>query len=264
MHVSIDNRRATRFLEPGGRALCRAGSTTLRYQIQDTSTSGIALSGPGLQLGTPVALRLWWPMIGSANASGVVCRNDPSSHKVSVKYTHDEGIGDLLRDLSAIAIMRQTEPTALFCGNNHAIHQAMEHLDEAGFEYEHATTPLEAFCLVQDPWRPFTTLACAPTPLWLEFAEVMETENPQLRRVLLADENTSGAHERAVENGTVHNILCEPWHPYGLYEALGLKLSQEPCLCCGARIAPAAVVFCAQCSSRSTQLCELDDLGEGD
>lgn len=244
--------------------MCKAGSTTLHYQIQDASSSGVALNGPEIGLGTPVSLRLWWPKIGSAHATGVVSRHDPTSHKLGVQYIEGDGMGDLLRHLSAIALLRATEPTPLFCGKSTSMLMAMEQLADAGFDYEQAKTPLDAFRLMRDPWKPLTTIVCGPDPLWLEFASVIGAENPHLRRVLLCDEFNSRDLEGAVGAGVVHGFLREPWIPEGLFAELGLNLGPEPCLCCGARIAPASVAFCAGCSARSRRLCELDDLRGGD
>lgn len=258
------SQRATRYIEPGGRALCKTGATSTHYQIQDTSSSGVALSGPKIPPGTQVSLHLRWPQIGSAHATGVVRRHDPRDHKLGVQYVEGDGLSDLLRDLSAIALMRATEPTPLFCGSSTAMQRCMEQLADTGFDFEHARTPLDAFRLLRDPWKPLTTMVCSPDALWLEFASIIRAELPHLRRVLLCDESSGRNLERAVEMGVVQGLLRDPWHPDVLYAQLGLRLGLEPCLCCGARIASAALPFCTGCSARSRRLCELDDLCGGD
>ncbi len=258
---TTENRRAgARFLQPGGTAICHTGTTSQRYCIQDASRSGVALGGAALEIGAPVTLQLWWPLIGSATAQGVVCRRDPQTNSVGVKYTDDRGVGELVQKLSAIALLRRTAPRPLFCGESAILRRVMEQLADAGFQYEYARTPLEALIHVQDPWKPLTTAVCTNHSRWSEFSNFLSAEHPMLRRLVLDDNGDLFA----ADSQGYEEVLARPWHPIELYRILGLQIHEDPCICCGAPMPKSAEAFCGVCVGRSSELSEFDDLGEGD
>ena len=264
------NRRGSaRHRAPGGTALCQAGSTTERYRIEDASKSGVALKGgPPLALGTPVKIELWWPMIGGATGHGVVCRQaqDESNDngKLAVCYTNMAGMSDLIGNFVAIEQMRRDEPMPAFCGTSAELKSAMDALERAGFAFEICKAPLAALQLLQNPWKPITSIVLSPTMPWLDFSVFVGSEYPDLRRVMLNSAESSADTRLAIDHAIVDLALRQPWQTASLFQALGLRLSDQRCLSCQARLATTVSPFCSNCRRRSTDLDLRDDLGGGD
>lgn len=265
MNNTDSNRRgSTRHAEPFGTAICQVAGAISYYHIRDASKSGVALEGPSIHTGTPVDVEMHWPLIGKATGQAVVRRQIKDEGEFALEFTRTAGVGRLMGKLRTIERQRLEEPTPLFCGSGTALDRALEDLRSQGVNYEAVNSPLAALRLLQDPWKPITSLVLSPTMRWIDFSVFVATEFPMLRRVLLHEADSGADARLAIEHALVDMALFEPWTQEALYGALGLSLTGQKCLSCQNRLTSPASPFCATCQSRSTNLDVRDDLGGGD
>ncbi len=221
----INRRESVRHAEPFGSASCRVGDTAWHYHIRDASTSGVALAGPTIALGTSVDVELHWPSIGKASGRAIVSRQGHAEENFALHFTHTAGVGELMSKLATVEQQRLDDPRPLFCGEGKALKRALAELRSEGVRCEVASSPLEALRQLQDPWLPITSIVLSPTMPWIELSVHVGTEHPSLRRIIL-HEPQSGADSRlAIEHSWVDMALHEPWQVKQVYQALGLALS---------------------------------------
>ena len=265
MNNTTSNRRgSTRHAEPFGTAICQVAGAPSYYHIRDASKSGVALEGPSIPTGTAVKVEMHWPLIGKATGQAVVRRQTKEKEEFALEFTRTSGVGRLMGKLRTIERQRVEEPMPLFCGKGIAAERALEELRNQGVNYEAVNSPLAALRLLQDPWKPITSLALSPSKRWIDFSVFVASEFPTLRRVLLHESDSEVDARLALENAQIDMALSEPWTSQTLYSSLGLSLTGRQCLSCQNRLTSPASPFCATCQSRSTNLDIRDDLGGGD
>jgi hypothetical protein len=265
MNNTTNNRRvSTRHAEPFGTAICHVAGAVSYYHIRDASKSGVALEGPSIHTGTSVDVELHWPLIGKARGKAVVRRQLKDKGEFALEFTRTLGVGRLMGKLRTVERQRLEEPMPLFCGKGSALERAQEELRNQGVNYEAVNSPLDALLLLQDPWKPITSLVLSPTMPWSEFSDLAASEFPTLRRVLLLEPDNNADARIAVKHAQVDMALYEPWLPKALYATLGLSLTGQECLSCQNPLTSPASPFCATCRNRSTNLDIRDDLGGGD
>jgi hypothetical protein len=265
MNNTTSNRRgSTRHAEPFGTAICQVAGAVSYYHIRDASKSGVALEGPSIQTGTTVDVEMNWPSIGKATGKAVVRRQIKDKGEFALEFTRTFGLGHLMGKLRTVERQRLEEPMPLFCGKGSALDRALEELRDQGVNYEAVNSPLAALRLLQDPWRPITSLVFSPSTRWIEFSVLVASEFPTLRRVLVHDSARDANKRLITENALVDMALHEPWTRKTLYATLGLSLTGKQCLSCQNSLTSPASPFCATCHSRSTNLDIRDDLGGGD
>lgn len=264
--ISHNNRRrSSRHTQPGGYASCLTSGSVGRYRVNDASRTGVALhGGPNIEVGTEVGVSLWWPSIGRAAAHGFVCRQDDNAGKLAVTYTDDDGMTDLVQKLRTIEQLRADEPIPLICGSHPLVSSVIDHLENAGIAFLRAKSPLDVLNHLQNPWEPITSLVFQPDPIWFSISELVGEQHPGVRRVLINSGERSTGAATVAEQSQFDRALAKPWHPHGLYDALGLDVGGTHCVCCELPLASKLSSFCALCVSRSTNLTAFDDLGGGD
>jgi hypothetical protein len=149
----------------------------------------------------------------------------------------------------------------MFCGHNEEMRLVMEELDEMGLSYLQVERPISALCMLRNPWLPVSTVVVPPGSHWLVFAGLLGRNYPRLRRLLVDQGLSPQGVGLAMTHKIVDDTLSSARDRAGLHEALGIALSGEDCLCCGAPLAATATFFCGACLERSSSLGPQDDLG---